>query len=208
MTQNVLIFNNQTVTPVQFILYLSRREVGNVASVVWQQMFAPPKVPAPVTWTDDWSAVFASLEDEIFSPIELRPTSVGRRWTIRTADGKQELVDSGDARPGYLEIRNDSGVITNPGVGLGGHGAEYIADVFSGATAVFGIGSPQYWIALPSLPMQNGQSIGEATFLLPPAQITSPVAVTVTLTGPPLVWAFSHSMADPAALLRAARELR
>lgn len=206
MTQNVLIFNNQTVTPVQFILYV--RESGLAVSVVWQQMFAAPKVPSPLSWTDDWSAVFASVDDEIFSPVEMKPTSVGRLWTIRTVDGAQQLVESGDASAGYVEIENDSGVVTNPGVGLSGSGAVYVTDAFSGTTAVFRVGSLEYWLGLPSLPVQNGQRVDEESFLIPPAKITSPVAVTVTLTGPPLMLAFAHTMGEPAALLRGVRQLR
>lgn len=207
MTQNVLIFNNQTPAPVQFIVYL-RDPQSFGSSVVWQQMPAPPRVPAPLTWSDDWSAAYGSVADDIVSPLELKPTNAGRRWVILNGTEGLELVEQGTAPPDYVQISNSSGQRTNPGVGLGGSGASYILDVLSNATAQFKITALDYWITIPSLPMQTGQLIpADTTFLLEPVRLTGPIAATLTLTGPPFVATVSHTVGEPSALLRAARQL-
>jgi hypothetical protein len=208
MTQNVLIFNNQTVAPVQFILYLSDPQQAVQTAVVWQQMFAPPKVPAPLTWTDDWSATFATFADDILTPVELKPTFAGQRWQIALVDEQQQLLEAGGAPPDYVEIANTSGKRANAGIGLSGSGAVYVRDLLSNAMAGFKLTSLDYWVALPALPVQSGQIIDPSQFLMDPVRLSGPVAATLTLTGPPLQITVSHTVGEPAALLRAARLLK
>ena len=186
MTQNTMIFNNQTEPPLpaQYILYLGDGSSAYLQRIVWYQMIAP-QVPAGLTWSDEWSVAFGSVENGIYTATELQASAVGRRWMIRNFDGALKLEEVGAAPEGYIEIGNDSGKLMNPGVGVAGAPAVYVPNVLSNSYASFKISSLRYWLAVPTLPVQTGELLDPSAFLLPAESLTDPVAVTATLTGGP-----------------------
>ncbi|HEX4862433.1 MAG TPA: hypothetical protein VFV02_00075, partial [Acidimicrobiales bacterium] len=109
--------------------------------------------------------------------------ALGTQWMIMFADGTQRLFPDGDApSPDQIIIKNRSGSLANPGIGMDGSAAFYVPDVRSDVNFAFSVPpAPIYYAAL----FQNielGEVIGSNVDVGPFELTFSEGADKVTLT--------------------------
>jgi hypothetical protein len=178
-TLYTLALENQTPLVWTFVVYILLPEGGD--SVAWRlEPVAREGGKGTIAWTAELCVAIGTREmvggGVFYRDTLARPTSADDAWRIEISSGAQDLVPVGRSlTPGTVQVGNASGRLANAALGIGGTGAVFVPDLFSGATAVF-YPLPSYFLLLADA-MQSGQLIatGGSDRLM---------AATTTIVGP------------------------
>lgn len=183
MANNVVTLQNKTPLPVEISMYVAS-DASVFSSVIWRQTTVPPNAGGLIQWDDSTDVVLASFDEEksVFTPFQLEVADPGTLWSINKNEEGQLVIgrDGNAAQPDQIEIRNQSGMMVNAGLGIGGDGVTYKKNIYSGLMLLFNLQAFRYWITVTALAAQ-GQLLPTVKMLSAPQEVAFPPLLPAAL---------------------------
>ena len=145
-------FNNRTDRVWNMGVYLTLPAPGGQENVIWRRTIAPPGGVTGVEWKVSYDVALSDYLQVgalgVYKSYQLTENiEPGTKWKVVFEENVQRLKPLGATSAGYIYIKNESGRLANPGIGMSGQPAVYRRDVLSGLGVNFRI-EPTYYVFL------------------------------------------------------------